>query len=165
MPIDIALLAGTIATNFLLPFVKQGAARIGEAIAQSSGAEDGDHARGVVEQVWNTVSGLFSKPADAGLLTHLKDDPEAARPLVESVLRQRLAENPQAAEALDQLVNSPAPSGQTVAASIESAGIAGIVNMPNANLSGAQGLRISGVNIGRLEGSGVPRPPDKKTSR
>jgi len=157
VPIDIALLAGTVVTQFLIPYLKSGAEKITEEITGAASKTAAEHVDGVMDKVWARVTSLFGGTDDETLLTQLEKRPEAAGPLVSSALQERLAQDSRLAEELNALVNGPGPEGQSAAALIKNAGIAGIADARNANFQGAQNVRIAGVHIGG--GAPIPTPP------
>src|SRR5215213_7300903 len=114
----IETLAATVVAQVLLPYVKEGAAKIGEAAALKFGEAAGQHAVEVAQKTWARVKFVFSSGKDRITLEQFQELPEEAAPLVEGILKRKLQEDNQLAEELDKLVNSPDPDGKGSGAQI-----------------------------------------------
>lgn len=146
MPIDAAALATTVVGNYLMPYVKKGLQKIGEEVKQKLDEAAAEHATKVTAKIWEKVKSLFG-PKDEPLLDQLKQRPEVSQPLVEAVLRDKLNEDTEAAEDLDNLVRAQDPQGNGTAAQImQSAGIA--VAVVASDFRGASGVVIAGKVYG-----------------
>ncbi|HYU98194.1 MAG TPA: hypothetical protein VE977_05165 [Pyrinomonadaceae bacterium] len=164
MPIDLAVLAATLVTSFLVPYVKLGAHKIAEALADKVGEAATQEVTGLTNKIWNRVKSVFSSEGEQFTLLQLNENPDAARPLVESLLKKKLQADPQLAEEFEQLIQTPIAGGSSTGAQIMSAHIAGIVDARGANFSGAQGVNLTGVSIGDPRGL-TPITPGAETPK
>ena len=108
--IDIALLAGTVVTKLLAPVFKAGWDKIFDAATEEMGQQVADGTKSVVSTVWARVTGLFTSDEEKAALASFQKRPDAAAPLVEEMLREKLEAQPAVAEELDRLV-SVQPAG------------------------------------------------------
>jgi hypothetical protein len=107
MAIDVAALAATVVSSFLVPYARKGLDRIRGEVTESAG----EAVVSGVEKVWSKVKSLFTSDRDRMRLEDLAEyPPEVAAPIVTSVLEAKLREDPQAAEELAQLVEAPVPA-------------------------------------------------------
>jgi hypothetical protein len=148
MPIDIAAIATTVVTSFLIPYVKKGAEKIAEEVTNTVSKGAAEHAVGLAQKVWNKVKSLFSSDKEKNTLQYFEQDPDTFQAAVEKILQQKLEQDSQAAQELDALLNAPEPTGGSTGAQIMNATYAGIADLRGANFSGAHGMNISGVSIG-----------------
>ncbi len=154
MSIEVAALATTVVTSFLLPYVKLGVEKISEGVAGKLGDAAAQHAAGLAQKIWDRVTGVFGSEKDKMALELFRDDPEDLQARMVKVLRQKLEEDPALARELAEWINSPGPDGKSTGAQIMNAGTAGILDARGANFSGAQGVRLAGVMINNTS----PRP-------
>lgn len=105
MPIDIAVLASTVVSSFLVPVAKKGLSKLREEIAEKADDAVSDG----VETVWNKVKSLFTSERERGRWADLEESPEAAAPMVTATLEQKLKDDPEAVRELDEIVNRPVP--------------------------------------------------------
>lgn len=152
MPIDLAVLASTVVAQFLIPAAKKGLAKIGEDVKATAGqlAAEG------VEKVWHKVKSLFTSERDQQRWEDLEKYPEEAAPVMTRVLEEKLAENPEVAQELDELVHAEVPgSGGATLQNIMAENF-GFVDARQAHISGGT---VAGVVVGkRREGTGAMGP-------
>jgi hypothetical protein len=153
MDINAHVLATTIVTSFLQPYLKIGLEKIAEKVTEKLGAAAADQAVGVTKKVWNRVKFAFSSEQDQYLLKEFEDDPEAAKPLIEAKLKKKFEQDPSLAEDLYQLVNAPGSDGASTGAQIMSAHIAGILDARGANFSNSNNVKMAGVIIDKDQSS------------
>jgi len=137
-------LAATIVGSFLVPFVKEGARKLGQAL---SGETDSATANQMVETsqaLWERVKASFSEPDDTNALQLFERYPEDMRPLVERKLRERLEADERLRTELASLVERPTPDGSSTGAQIMHAHTAVVIDNRGATVSGG---RIIGVNV------------------
>ena len=167
MPIDIAVLATTLITSFVVPYLKLGVEKIAEELTGKVSEAAAEQATGLTKKVWNRVKAAFSSEGEQFTLLQLKDNPEAAKPLVESILKKKLEEDTSLAQELQSLIQTPLGGGSSTGAQIMNAHIAGIVDARGANFAGAHGVDIAGVKIGSVPApladapTRSPAPPRK----
>jgi hypothetical protein len=162
MAIDVAVLATTVVTSFLLPYVKMGAEKLAEEVTKKASQAAADHVIGVAKKVWNRMTKVFSSEKEQNTLEYFKDDPEAFQAAVEKMLREKLEKDSKLAQELDELVNAESPDGKGTGAQIMNAAIAGIVDLRGAHISGS-GHDIRGVSIGPSPTPPWPPVPEEKT--
>jgi hypothetical protein len=148
MAIDLAVLATTIVTSFLVPYAKMGVEKIAEGLTGKVSESVTDEITGLTKAIWDRVKSVFSSEGEQFTLLQLNENPDAAKPLVESLLKKKLDQDPKLAEDLEKLINKPIAEGASTGAQIMNAHIAGIVDARSANFSGAQGVEIIGVRVG-----------------
>jgi len=148
MSVDIGILTTTIVSSFLIPYVKVGVEKFIEEAGKTVGKTAADHAGEVSKKVWERVKSVFSSDEDKSILMQFEKRPEAAKSLVETILREKLESDSRLAQELSELVNTLSSDGKSTAAQIMHAGIAGIVDVRDTDFSHARGVTITGVTIG-----------------
>lgn len=147
MSIDFAALASTIAGSFLIPYVKIGAEKLAEEAGKKLGEAASTGAMSAPQQIWARVTAAFTSDEDKQALAQLEKRPDAAKPLVEAILTEKLTQDAGLAQELHALV--ALAEGQTLStgAQISGAEIAGIADARNAHLEGSSNVIISGVTL------------------
>jgi len=148
MPIDLLALATSAVTTFLMPYAKAGLEKIATAFSEQLGKQAADYAGELTGKVWQTVTTAFSAPKEQTTLELFREDPDAMQTMLIKKLHEKLTQDENLAQTLDNLINQPGPDGATTGAQIMHAGIAGIADLRGANLSNAKGVVISGVVMG-----------------
>lgn len=143
----VELLAATVVTSFLRPYLEKGAKRIAEEVTGKVSEAAADHVTGVAENIWNRVKGAFTAPTERNVVELFKDDPEAMQPMMEKTLSKKLEEDSALAQDLEKLVNKPSPDGSGTGAQIIGATYAGIVDLRGGTVSGS-GATITGLSVG-----------------
>jgi hypothetical protein len=162
MPIDTAALATTVVGSFLLPYVKSGVEKISEEVGKNVSKSAADYVTGLSKKIWERVKAAFTSDRDQVILSEFKDQPEAARLLVETKLMKKLEQDAALAEELDALINAPGPFGLSSGAQIMNSSIAGILDARGADFSGSQGARLAGVMLEKFPpGLSRPAPQDE----
>lgn len=156
MPLDYAMLAGTVVSSFLLPYVKQGAEKIAETLTEKVSGEAADQVTGIASTLWDRVKSLFTADKEEHVISDFKEEPDAAEALLISKLKKKLEKNPELARELSDLVNKPVAEGAGTGAQIMNAHIAGVADARGANFSGARGVEVVGVKYGSFP----PKPPE-----
>lgn len=143
MAIEIAALATTLVSSFLVPYAKKGLEKIKDDLTQTAGnaAAEG------MEKVWLKVKSLFTSDRDKTRLEDLQEAPDEAAPMLKKVLEQKLQEDPAAAQELDQLVNTPVPGSGGVTLQHIMAHTFGYLDARHAQISG--NAQVAAVMIGR----------------
>lgn len=159
MAIDLAVLATTVVTKFLYPYVKEGVERIAEKVGAEFGAQAAEHAVGLSRSLWERVKGLFTSDKEQAKVELFEEDPESYGQGLIKALQAKLEDEPRLAEELAKLVESPAPDGSGTGAQIMNATVAGIVDLRGGTVSGGT---VTGAYVGSIdkpEGAGpnVPR--------
>lgn len=155
MSIDIARLATTVVTSFLMPYVKDGARKLAEAVTEKASKAAAEQVTEVARRIWERVKGVFSSPKEQNTLELFWDDPETFREAVERILREKLKDNTLAQE-LNDLVHTPSPDGKGTSVQII-AGTAGYTDAREAQISG--GI-VAGVVINPPPQPQTPSPRD-----
>ncbi|MFX0194483.1 MAG: hypothetical protein ACFFCW_00050 [Candidatus Hodarchaeota archaeon] len=146
MPIDIAALAATVVTSFLLPYIKDGAKKVADALVEKGSKAAVEHIPKLASRLWDRVKAVFSSEDDQAVLKQFETRPDAAKSLVQDILKEKLEHDSRLAEELDQLVNTPSLEGKSPSLLIKDViGDVGVLYMPGADLSHAQGVRLAGV--------------------
>lgn len=150
MPIDVAALATTIVSTILLPYVKKGADKLAEGLGEKLGEASAQHVTGTMGKIWERIKAIFSSDDDKQALAQFEKRPDAAKGLVEEILKEKLAQDGKLAQELTEILARPGPAGQGTGAIIGNAAIAAIIDARGADFSGTQGVTITGVNVGEL---------------
>lgn len=148
MVIDIAAIATTVVTSFLIPYIKKGSEKIAEEVTNKVSKGAAEHTVSLAQKVWDKVKSLFSSDREKNTLQYFEEDPDAYEGSVKKILQQKLEQDSNAAQELESLINAPDPTSGSTGAQIMNATYAGIADLRGANLSNAQGMSISGVSIG-----------------
>lgn len=164
MAIDIAAMAASIVGSFLLPYVKAGADKIAEATTEKFGPAAAAHVKDLAGKVWNRVTQVLATPDDQKALDLFMKQPELMQKMIEEALRKKLSEDAALVKEFAAMLDAAVPDSHLTGAQIMNAGVAGIVNMPNADFGGASNVTISGVTL--TSGSESipipPKPPEDK---
>lgn len=147
MDINASVLATTIVTSFLLPYLKLGGEKIAQKITEKLGGAAADQTVGVTKKVWDRVKSAFTSDRDQNILKEFEEDPESAKPLIEAKLKKKLEQDPGLAEDLHQLINAPGSDGISTGAQIMNAHVAGILDARGANFSNSSNVKLAGVMI------------------
>jgi hypothetical protein len=148
MPIDLAALATTVVTSFLIPYVKAGLEKIATAVTEKVSEPVAEYAKELTGNVWNLVTSAFRSPKEQTTMELFQENPDEMQEMLIKKLQEKLDQDPNLAQTLANLIDQPGPDGTTTGAQIMHAGIAGIADLRGANLSHAQNMDISGVKIG-----------------
>jgi hypothetical protein len=153
MDIDTTVLATTIVSSFLLPYLKLGVEKIADKITEKLGGAAADQAVDVTKKVWDRVKSAFSSERDQHVLSEFEEEPEATKLLIETRLKKKLEQDPGLVEDLNRLINTPIPGGASTGAQIMNAHIAGILDARGANFSNSNNIKLAGVMIGEDQAS------------
>lgn len=158
--VETAALAATVVSSFLVPYVKIGAEKLAETIGQNVGEQIGTHISNTAQKIWELVKSAFSSDEDKAILTQFTKRPDAAKQLIEDILKEKLEHNATLAQEMAALTTSNASDGKSVGAHISQAEIAGILDARGADFSGASNINLSGVQISgpsKLSSSDSPK--------
>ena len=134
MDISLATLAATVVGSFLVPFIKKGAHKIIENVSEGLG-------EGVADQ--STVA----SPSDKAVLGQFEQHPDAAKSLIEAMLKEKLAQDSSLASELRELVKKAMPGGVSTGAQVHNANDVGIADARQADLSHSSGAQIIGLKV------------------
>jgi hypothetical protein len=158
MPLDVAALATTVVSRFLLPYAKLGLERIGTEVRKRADDTVEKQAIGVVDKVWKKVASLFTSDEERFLIRKMESSPDKVAPLFEDVLREKLEQSPEAARELDELVSTPIAAGGGVSVK-DVLGDVGVFVAHGSTFSGGQQAGLI-KNTG-----GSSRPPEATDQR
>lgn len=147
---DAGILAGVIASQFLVPFLQRGIEKLRDQVADKAGGEAAEFVKGTTQKVWEKVHSLFKADGDEAFLQRLKSKPDSAagQQQIQEMLTEKLAAHPEAAEELQSLVNTPGPHGKSASNQITNAGLAVIVSVSNSDFRNARHVNITGLSVG-----------------
>jgi hypothetical protein len=151
MPLEIAALAASVVGSFLFPLAKKGAEELTKVVSEKFTAAAGEHVSEIAKKIWEKVKSAFSSDEEKTTLAQFEKYPEAAKPLVETMLKEKMEADPKLAAELDKLANSPAPGGSGTAVSIAATTV-GYVDARYAHISG-------GTVAGYISGTPPTTPP------
>jgi hypothetical protein len=160
--LDIAVLATTAVSSILLPYIKDGATTFIKTVTEKSGEGMGEYAADLAGKVWDKVKSVFSSEADQFVVKEFEANPEAAAPLVEAKLKQKLEQDAELAKEMDKLVNAKTPDGQSTGAQIIGSSYVGFIDLRNSHISGSGQTFTGGTfNFGsgaETKASGIAPP-------
>ncbi len=163
MPIDLAVLATTVVSSFLLPYLKLGGEKLAEEISEKVGSGTADYAADLTNKIWKRVKSVFSSERDQHAMSEFEEEPDAAKSLIEAKLKKKLEQDPTLAEELDRLINTPTPDGASTGAQIMNAHIAGILDARGTNFSNSRNLKLAGVMMEESQSSANAKREKEKT--
>jgi len=162
MPIEIAALAASVVTSFLLPYVKEGAANLAKVVTQKASDTAAKHVVGVAEKLWHRVSSLFSSEAEKATVSDFEKYPEETKPLLIRKLGEKIEQDPKLAEELEGLVKSPSPDGLGTSIHIMADKV-GYVDARYAQISGGIVAGYYDAGSSPATPTTPPSDPNKKT--
>jgi hypothetical protein len=163
MPIEIAALAATVVSSFLLPYVKLGAKKLAEEVTEQTSSAAADHVTRTSSALWDRVRGIFTDEKEKTTLELFEADPDGLAATVERVLAEKLRSDETLAAELSELVEAQSPDGSGTGAQIMNATIAGIIDLRSAKIEGGT---FTAVNVGADRGGQAPsRPSGPETSK
>lgn len=145
--VDVGVLTATIMTSFLLPYVKMGLHKIAEKVTEQASSDIADEATQLTKKVWMKVRDLFVGDDAQRLDQFEQTKGEENRDLVEVILKDKLRNHSELVVEMNALISPPATSPSNAAAQIMKAHIAGIINIPGGNFSGASNISITAVSV------------------
>jgi hypothetical protein len=111
--IEIPLIAATVVGRYLVPVLKAGWDNFFKTATDDLGKTAADETKDVAIAVWDRVHNAFSGPEDAPVLAAFEKQPEPAAPLIQTLLEQKLASNPQLVKELTDLLERKVGGGQS----------------------------------------------------
>ena len=145
--IDIAALASSVVSSFLIPYIKKGAEKIAEELTDKVAKESAEHASGLAKTLWERTKAVFVSDTEKATLDMFKDDPEAASPMLKILLEKKFKQDAKFKEELSGLIDAPSPVGSSTGAQIM-ADYAVTIDLRNANFSHSSNTSITGANFG-----------------
>src|SRR5713226_9545421 len=104
MDISLATLAGTVVTSFLVPYIKKGAEKVVQSVGEKLAEGAGEGSMGIAAKLWSKVQSAFGSPEDKAVLSQFQQRPDAAKGLVEAMLKEKLEQDDSLAADLRELV-------------------------------------------------------------
>jgi hypothetical protein len=148
MPTDVAALAATIVSSFLVPYVKAGVVEIGKELSKKVGDSAAAQVTGLTQKLWDRIRSVFAEEDDRGALSQFEKRPELAKALIQSILEEKLENDSSLARELDELINTPAQDGLgSITDIMNNSGLAGVVNVNNSDFRHSTGTTIVGVSV------------------
>jgi hypothetical protein len=138
-------LATTIVVTFLRPYIEKGAAKVAEAVSDKVGKAAADFAVDTASKAWNYIKQAFQSGKEKLAVDAFENYPKESEELLKTVLTEKLAQDKELAQKLEQLVNAQGPNGSTSLEIMNNAGVVGVVNITHSNISG-NGTVIKGVD-------------------
>jgi hypothetical protein len=129
-------LAATIVGSFLVPFFREGARRLGEALSDESDSSTADQLVETSEKIWGRLVTLFDEPDERKALELFERFPDDLERRVETMLRERLQADERLLAELYGLVSEPTPGAASTGVQVMRAHNVGIIDNRNADISG-----------------------------
>lgn len=145
MSLDVASLATTIVTSFLLPYVKLGIEEIAEKVTQQASSAVADEATSLTKKIWNRIKDIFSGD-DAKRLATFESTQGENQDVIVSILKEKLQSDTHLADELDRLINPSTSAPRSSGAQVMKAHIAGIVDVRGADFSNSSNVTITGAS-------------------
>lgn len=165
MPPDVAVLAGTIVSSFMLPYAKKGIEELGNELSKKFGNSAASQVSGLTQKLWNKVKSVFSADDDKAALSQFEKRPDASKVLIQAILEEKLQQNSSLAEELNELIKTPTTDGRSVTEIMNNSGIVGVVEVKNSDLSHSTGLTITGVSFQtKIEDLSLDKDKDQNKS-
>jgi len=114
MGIEIAAGLAPLVVRLVLPYVKQGARKLADQLSESVGEASAEAATSVAGRVWDRVKEALSSSGESAVVEQFEARPEASEKLLEEVLHERLAEDPQLVNDLRALLEQEVSAGRDV---------------------------------------------------
>jgi hypothetical protein len=150
MDISVATLAATVVGSFLVPYIKKGAEKVVQTVGEKLGEAAGEGSMGIAAKLWTKVQAAFGSPQDKVVLSQFQQRPDAAKGLVEAMLKEKLEEDEALAADLHELVKKATAAGVSTGAHVENADNVGIADARQADLSHSSGAQIIGLKVGEF---------------
>jgi hypothetical protein len=141
--IEIAALAASIVTSFLIPLVKDTATGLREKLAKTAGDSTADGLVKTAETLWDKVKGSANTEDEQALLGTFERQPDLLKEAVEKIVRSQLENDPKFREEATNLLEADAGNGKTTWQLMGD--IVGVVDARWATISGGQ---VAGVVYG-----------------
>ena len=132
MPIEIA---ATIVTSLLMPYLKMGADKMAETLTGEGGKAIGDYTVDLAKKAWEKIKSSFTSEEETSALEMFEKRPESAAPVMQEVLEEKLATDPDLKAELEKLLKASGPGGQTGAQILGDN--AHLLDMRNAHVGGS----------------------------
>jgi hypothetical protein len=148
MPLDISVLASTVVSAYLLPYVKLGLQNIAEKVTEVTSDSAAREAVILTKTVWEKVKTIFTGD-DANRLEQFQQTAGDNKDLIEAILKEKLRSDSSFAIELERLVtsNTTLANTESMGAQIAKAHIAAIVDARGAGFQNARGVKITGVSM------------------
>ena len=111
--IEIPLIAATVVGRYLVPVLKAGWDNFFQSATDDLGKTAADQTKNVATAIWDRVRHAFSGPEDAPVLAAFEKQPEPAAALIQSLLEQKLAGNPELVKELTDLLEHKVEGGRS----------------------------------------------------
>lgn len=112
--IEIALLATTVVSRFLVPLFKKGKEGFSRDLAETEGRAAAEGLIKTAEAIWHKITGRFSRDNEKSAVSLFTEDPENMQNVMINFLQKRLEEDADFRKQIEQLVDTPVSgTGQT----------------------------------------------------
>ena len=159
--IEIALLATTVVSKFLVPLFTKSKDDFSDDVAGTVGRAASDGLTKTAGKIWNRIIGRFSQDNEKSAVNLFKEDPENMEKMMIKLLQKRLDDDSDFRDQIQQLVEEPVPgTGRTSWQLIGD--YVGAVDARNAAISG--NATVAGLIVKSAESSGSPQKGDASKS-
>jgi hypothetical protein len=124
MGFEVAAGLAAVVVRVVLPYVKQGAEKMAGALADRAADAAAEGGSQLAARLWNRVRAALTASGDEDVVAQVEKRPEASAPLLEEVLRERIAQDPQLADDLRALVDQSVAAGEDVIQIFGTGGVA-----------------------------------------
>ena len=149
LEMSIATLAATV-MSFLVPLLTKGSEKLAEKAGEKVAEKVVDKSTEVGSSLWSKVKSIFVTEDDKAALTQFEKRPEAAKGLVQEILKEKLESNNALAKEFQELIKKVQPGGTSFGATVSNAENVGIADARHADFSHASNPEIIGQVFGEL---------------
>jgi hypothetical protein len=154
--IEIALLATTVVSKFLVPLFNKGKDDFTESLAEQAGRGAAESLVGTAQKIWARVLKRFDRDDEKSAAKLFSEDPEAMDKMLVKLLQKRLEEDQDFRQQINQLVEAPVPGTDSTSWQLIGTYV-GAVDARNATISGGT---VAGLIVGSHEPPGAPSAGD-----
>jgi len=155
--IEIALLATTVVSKFLVPLFTKGKDEFTDDLAKTGGKAAADGLVKTAQELWRRITGRFSKDNEKSAATLFETDPEDMQKVMTKVLQQRLEDDADFRKQIQDLVDTPVAGTSQTSWQLMGEYV-GAVDARNATISG--NASVSGLVVNPARPSAPANPKD-----
>jgi hypothetical protein len=111
--IELAALATSIVSSFLVPLAKEGAKALRDRLAKKAGEASADKLVGTAETLWGRVKGSAAPGPEQSVLSTFEQNPELLKEALEKIVLDRLEKDEAFRTEATKLLEADAAPGMT----------------------------------------------------
>lgn len=142
--IEIALLATTVVSKFLVPLFNKGKDDFTDDLAEQAGRGAAESLVGTAQKIWARVLKRFDRDDEKSAAKLFSEDPQAMDKMLVKLLQKRLEEDQDFRQQINQLAEAPVPNTNSTSWQLIGRYV-GAVDARGARISGGT---VAGVIVG-----------------